>query len=389
MENTHEFILTIGGILLLGLAIDVVGKRTHLPRVTLLLLFGYAIGVNGLDIVPTMFIENYGVIADVTLIMIGFLVGGKLTRKVIRNQGVEVVLITTFSAVITACIVALGLLLIGLSLELSVLLGCISSATAPAATLDVIIESRKKGQFIDRLVTIVALDDLFGLILFSLGLTLLSTGTFGMDSIGHSLYDVVREIVGAFLLGIIIGFPATYLTGKVKPGQPLLIEAIGLILICGGLALWMNVSHLIAAIVMGAVVANFAKHHEYSFHEIENVEWPFLVLFFTLAGASLKYVSIESVFTVMLLYIVLRVIGKLLGTYIGCKLAAVDKQTTKWLGSALLPQAGVAIGMALVASNYFPDYENMLLAVVIGATIVFELIGPVFTKLAIHKVMAH
>lgn len=385
MENSHELLLTIGGILLLGLATDVLGKRTHLPRVTLLLLFGYVIGVNGLNIVPVMFIENYGVIADVTLIMIGFLVGGKLTRKILTGQSMDVILISTFSAIITAVVVTSGLIFIGLDIELSVVLGCISSATAPAATLDVIIESDRKGKFVDRLVAIVALDDLLGLILFSLALSVFSSSTADTNINNLPVYGALREIIGAILLGIVIGFPAAFLTGQVKPGRPLLIEAVGLILICGGLAIWSDVSHLISAIIMGAVVANFAKHHAYSFHEIENVEWPFMVLFFTLAGASMKFISVESVLTILAMYIVLRIIGKLLGSYIGCKIAVVDEQTTKWMGSALLPQAGVAIGMALVASSYFSDYAELLLTVVIGATIIFELIGPIFTKLAIYK----
>lgn len=388
MDNTHEFILTIGGLLLLGLATDTIGKRIFLPRVTLLLVFGLAIGINGLNLIPAVFINNYGIIADVTLVMIGFIVGGKLTRNLLLKQGAEILIISTFAAVITVCVVTSGLLLMGLSFELSIILGCISSATAPAATLDVIIETRIKSQFVDRLVAIVALDDVLGLIMFSVGLALLSTNTIEAVGSEYLIFSALREIFGAALLGFIIGVPAAYLTGKAKPGQPLLIEAVGLILICGGLAIWINVSHLIAAIVMGSVVANFARHHEYSFHEIENIEWPFMVLFFTLAGASMKFVAVEAVLFTLLAYVIFRVAGKLMGSYLGCKLAAVDKRTTKWMGSALLPQAGVAIGMALVASSYFPAHEDMLLTIVIGATIIFELMGPVFTKLAVQKASA-
>lgn len=386
MEHTHEFILTIGGILLLGIATDALGKHTHLPRVTLLLLFGIVIGVNGLNIIPSLFIDNYGVIADIALVMIGFLVGGKLTSKMILEHGSEVVLIASITVVVTTIVVAMGLYIAGLSLELSILFGCISSATAPAATLDVIIESNKKGPFIDRLVAIVALDDLLGLILFSLCLAVLSVGTSETMFSSQPIYAATKEILGAVILGFVIGFPAAYLTGKTQPGQPLLIEAVGLILVCGGLAMWLEVSYLIAAIVMGSVVANFAKHHDYSFHQIENIEWPFMVLFFTLAGASIQFLSIKEAFSILILYVLFRVVGKCLGGYIGCALASVDRASTWWMGSALLPQAGVAIGMALVASNYFPIHQNILLAVIIGATIIFELTGPIFTRLAIQNV---
>ena len=385
MEQSHEFILTIGGLLLLGIATDALGKHTHLPRVTLLLFFGLLIGVNGLDIIPKVFIENYGIIADIALIMIGFLVGGKLTNKVLRKRGSEIITIASVVVILTAAIVALALYILGLPIELAVLFGCISSATAPAATLDVVMESNKKGPFVDRLVAIVALDDLLGLLVFSVCLAIFSVGQGDAILTNHPLFVATKEILGAVLLGIGIGIPAAFLTGKTRPGRPLVIEAVGLILVCGGLAMWFEVSHLIAAIVMGSIVANFAKHHEYSFHEIENIEWPFMVLFFTLAGASIGFVSINEVLIILIVYILFRVVGKLIGAYIGCKIAAVDAKTTHWMGSALLPQAGVAIGMALVASNYFPAHQNVLLAVIIGATVLFELSGPIITRIAIEQ----
>jgi Kef-type K+ transport system membrane component KefB len=292
----------------------------------------------------------------------------------------------TYMPRVTALIVTVGLYFIGLSLPIAIILGCISTATAPAATLDVIMESNKRSLFVDRLIAIVALDDLIGLILFSLCLAFLQTYLHEYDQVSMPILIASKEIIGAVILGVLIGMPASYLTGRAVPGQPLLIEALGLIMICGGLAILFDVSYLIAAIVMGAVVANFAKHHEYSFHEIENIEWPIMIIFFTLAGASIQLITQMHVVYFVLLFILFRVIGKILGAYIGCRLTSVDNLTSKWLGSALMPQAGVAIGMSLVATSYLPKHKDLILTIIISATIIFEIFGPIFTRLAIRKV---
>jgi Kef-type K+ transport system membrane component KefB len=317
--------------------------------------------------------------------MIGFLVGGKLSRKMIVSHGLEIILITTTVVIVTASIVISGLYMVGLSLPVAIILGCCSTATDPAATIDCIIESNKSGLFVDRLVAIVALDDMFGLILFSVCIALLPIYQHNFEIVNAPIVTAFKEIGGAVILGIFIGIPAAYLTGRAVPGQPLLIEALALIMICGGLAILLDISYLISAIVMGMVVTNFAKHHEYSFHEIKNVEWPIMLIFFTFSGASIHLVSLIQVIHLVLIYIFLRVIGKICGGYIGCRMSLVDGLSSKWMGSALLPQAGVAIGMALVATSYLPEHKDLILTIIISTTIIFELLGPIFTRLAIDK----
>ena len=258
------------------------------------------------------------------------------------------------------------------------------SATAPAAILDVVTESEYNGKFKDLLLAVVTLDDAWALMLFGVGVAVVSS--LNGYSIGESsILLAILEIGGAIILGLIIGFPAAYLTGRLKPGQPILFEALGLVFVSGGLALWFEVSFLITAMVLGAVVANFAKHHQYPFHAIEGIDKPFMVIFFVLAGASLEFNAISELSAVGIVYILCRVVGKVLGARIGSQYSSADQHTKNWMGVALLPQAGVAIGMALVASNYFPEYRQTLLSVVIASIIFFEIIGPAFTRLALIK----
>ena len=384
MESSAQFLLTVSGILLLGLLTSTVAKRTFLPRVTLLLLFGILIGEDGLAIIPTIFSDRFELIADLTLLMVGFLLGGKLTQESLRDSKGTVFWIAISAALLTTLAVSLGLLWLGVSAQISIVLGCIASATAPAAVLDVVSESGKKDKFSELLLSIVAFDDVLALIIFGVGISLVKAKN---GHGGDELFLLVagREIGGAVVLGISLGLPAAYLTGRVKEGQPILSEALGLVLLCGGLALWLGVSYLLAAMVMGAVIANLARHHEYPFHAIENVESPLMVIFFVLAGASLEIGALSELGIIGGVYILCRSIGKIIGARLGGKLSGADPGTKRWIGVALLPQAGVAIGMALVAANQFPEYRQVVLSIVISSTVFFEIIGPVFTRLAMQR----
>lgn len=387
MESSSQFLLALGGILLIGLATAALGHRTFLPRITLLLIFGVIIGKEALDIIPPVFSERFELIANMALLMVGFLIGGKLTKDSLQQSMDKILWISISAAIVTTIFVSLGLIFIGVPKELAILLGCIASATAPAAVLDVVMESDYKGPFSDLLISIVALDDAWALMLFGVGVAAASSlSGYGADN--SSILMAFKDTGGAVILGLLIGFPAAYLTGRLKPGEPILTEALGLVFVCGGLALWFDVSFLIASMVMGIIVANFAKHHEYPFHAIEGIEWPFMVIFFVLAGASLDLKAVGEVGLVGVMYILCRIGGKLLGARIGSQCSGADKKIKSWMGVALLPQAGVAIGMALVASHYFPEYGQTLLSLVISSTIFFEIIGPVLTRLALQRAHA-
>jgi Kef-type K+ transport system membrane component KefB len=204
---------------------------------------------------------------------------------------------------------------------------------------------------------------------------------------GESYFAVVAtpEIGGALSLGLLMGLPASFLTGRIKSGEPILSEAIGIVFLCCGLAIWLAVSHLIAAMAMGAVTTNFAEHHTRPFHAIEGIEWPFMAIFFFLAGHSLEIRTLKEVGITGSAYILARSLGKYLGGRLGSIFSGASTRTQRWVGAALLPQAGVANGMALVASNHYPEYRQALLPIVISSTVLFEIFGPIFTRMAIRK----
>ena len=154
---------------------------------------------------------------------------------------------------------------------------------------------------------------------------------------------------------------------------------------CGGIAIWLEVSFLLAAMVMGAVVANVSHRHR-PFHAIEGIEWPFMILFFVLAGASLEIDSLSKIGLVGAGFIVFRIIGRILGAWAGGSLSHAEPPMRRWMGVALMPQAGVALGMALVASQRLPDVGEVILPVVIASTVLFEVFGPILTRVALVRV---
>ena len=378
--------LTLGGLFLVGLAADVLGRRTFLPRVSLLLGLGFLLGPSGLG-----WIEGPGerwlpIVADMALMMVGFLIGGSLSSRQLRTHG-RFILVVSLAKVIGAfVVVAGGLLVLGFRLEVALLFGAISSSTAPAAILDVIRERRAEGAFADSLLGIVAVDDAWGLILFSLALAAIEA-LVGANG-GSALWLGLRDLGGAVVLGLAVGVPTALLSGRIEEGEPTQAEALAAVFLCGGLALWLEVSMLLAAMALGAVVVNLARHHTRPFHSIEGIEWPFMILFFAFAGASLELQEVAGAAGVLSAYVLLRSAGSVLGVVLGDRVAGdgeVDPSGGRWLGLALLPQAGVAMGMALVASQRLPELGQQVVPVVIASTALFELVGPVLTRAALDR----
>ncbi len=384
MIDAATILLTLGAMLLIGLATDALGRLTPLPRVTLLLVFGFLIGRGGLDVLPAPVYEWFEVVAVMALVMVGFLLGGQFSAAELRRTGRQVVTISAAVVAVTAVVVFLALRMAGVPLGVALILAAIAPATAPAATVDVVRVAGAKGTFSRTLLGVVALGDAWGLMLFSL---LLAVAAVVADTMAPmaALSTGMREVFGAVLLGVLLGLPVAYLSGRLQAGEPSLTEALGAVFVCGGLAIWLDVPFIIASMAMGVVVVNLARHHERPFHEIENVEWPFIILLFILAGASLQLDALAHLGVVGTVYVVARAAGRVLGGWLGGRACRADPAVRRWMGLALMSQAGVALGMALIAVGRFPEYRATILPLVIASTVFFELTGPALTRFALQR----
>lgn len=380
-----QTLITLGALLLGGLAVETIGRRLPVPRVTLLLVFGYLIGPEVLGFLSAAEAQRwFAPMTTIALVMVGFLIGERFSADRLRAGGRKVLVTSLVEALITALATTVGLILLGVEAPTALLLGGVACATAPAATFDVVRESRSEGPLTDTLLSVVAFDDAWALLIFSVAAAAVASMT-GLHPGEGFLLNALREIGGAVLLGGLLGLLAGALSARIRPGEPTLLEALGIVFLTAGLATWWNLSFILAAITMGAVMTNVARHHERPFHEIEHIEWPFLMLFFVLAGASLHAEVLLQVGLLGVAYIGLRVLGKVAGATLGVTLAGGPPLVRRWLGPALLPQAGIALGLALIVEQRFPEIDGHLLSLVVAATVVFEVLGPPCTRLALRR----
>ncbi|WP_306150547.1 MULTISPECIES: cation:proton antiporter, partial [unclassified Roseibium] len=280
-----QLLVTLGVVFLAGLAADQLGRMTRFPRVTMLILLGVMAGNTGFGLLPNYIANWFDELAVIALTMVAFLLGNSLTKNTLAQHGRAILAISLSIVVCTLVIVSFGLTAIGLPIGLSVLLAALATATDPAAVADVVRQSGLRGGFVDSIKGIVAIDDAWGLIFFSFALVLVSHANGWPDFIARASWD----LGGAAMLGCVIGFPSAFLTGRLKPGEPMQAEAIGIVFLTAGLALLLEVSFLITGMTVGAIIANFARHHDRPFYEIEHIQWPFMILFFLLAGATLEF----------------------------------------------------------------------------------------------------
>lgn len=383
MESSAEiFLLLLGSFLLVGYIAHVLGNRTHLPRVVLLILVGIIAGPAGLNLIPESASTWFPTVSQAALSVIGFALGEKFFGSRIRLYGKRLLILSLFKVFGTALVVFLVLVMFQVPIILALVLAGIATATDPASTIDVIIESRAQGELTDTTLRLVAVDDAWGVILFSL-LMAVALSLSGTGDVWALILAGVREVGGAIVLGVLLGLPMAAITGRVSEGELTLIEALGFIFICSGMAVLLDLSYILACMTMGCVVTNIASHHIRPFHAIENIREPFLIMFFLLAGYHADLFALVGMGALSILYMVSRVIGKLTACWLGAQLAGYSARVRNHIGWCTLPQAGVALGLALLASNNFPQYGEQIMAVAIGTSVIFQVIGPLVTRRAL------
>lgn len=355
-----------------------------MPRVTLLLLIGVLVGPSGLALVPQSVTGYFPLTAQLALSIIGFLLGEQFLGKKLESTGPVVLAVSIAETLGAALLVLIGLLLVGAPPALALLLAGIAPASAPAATVDVVRESHASGPLTNTVLEVVAIDDAYGIMLFSALLILAEAFSGGVPS-WSILLSGCWEIVGAALLGIVLGVPMAWLTGRVRAGELTLVETLGFVFACAGLAEAIGVSYLLACVVLGAVVANRARHHTRPFHAIEGISQPFLIIFFVMAGFELDLGSLGSFGLIAVTYVIGRAVGLIAGGSLGARISGAPHVTRRFVGWCLLPQAGVALGLALVAGNRFPDLAPGLLSLVVATTVFFEVLGPIATRIALRR----
>ena len=381
-------ILDIGLILLAAVVAASVIRYIRLPRITSYIIMGVLIGPSLLDLISPELLEHSDLFTNVALSFIAFDLGKKFSLDKLRSIGLPVFGITTAQVLSTFGLVFLAVYVVmGARPEIAMLYGAIACATAPAATILVAREYKAEGRFTDTLLGTVALDDGMGILMFALVFALAKSFA-GIDTetgnpLMSGLIDSFREIFGAIFLGTALGLLLSQLPRVIKKSSTLMIYTLGVIMFNTGLCIHFGLSVLLANMALGITVENISEKDVEFFGAVERIESPFYVLFFVLAGAHLKIGMIPAMSALGVVYLLSRVAGKTGGAYLGAALVGEDKTVRKYMGLALLPQAGVALGFAIIVKSAFPSGGSEIFLVVTATTVFFEILGPVFTRTAL------
>ncbi|MBF0614746.1 MAG: hypothetical protein G8237_03400 [Magnetococcales bacterium] len=381
--GNSSVLLTLGALFLIGFGADALARRILLPRVTLLLLTGMLLGPTVTGLVSTGQQGWLVVVAQATLCMVGFLLGGRITRQLWQHHGRMVLTISLTLLTFSSCLMFLGMLWIGAPVSAAILLATIGLTTDPVAPTDVVHELRAEGPFTRILLGVIATNDSLAFVLFTVALSV--AAWFHPVAVPHGVIEVVWELGGAVVIGVVFGRMAALFSDHIQRPDTLLAGMLGLLVLCGALATRLQTAFFLAVMVMGMVTVHHASRPRKPFLIIERFLWPFLILFFLLAGANLKPDALSHIGWFSGVYLGCRLLGELGGAWIGTTLAGAGPHARRWLGAALLPQAGVAMSMTFIAGQRFPDLTDLLMPVVISGVVVFELIGPVMTRIALLR----
>ena len=401
-------LLNISVAMFAGLMLTRLGNKFRLPDVTAYLVAGVLIGpslLGGLNILGLGFhsfeeLETLGVISDMALGFIAFSIGNEFRLSQLRETGRQALVIGILQAVITTLIVDFALLGVHflfpavLSIPAAITLGAIAAATAPAATLMVVRQYKAKGKLTDLLLPIVALDDAVGLILFAVSFGVARALGSGSVDIYGVLVNPLLEILCSLLLGALAGFVLSKLEPIFHSNRNRVAMSISFVFLTVALSMLklpagkatVGFSSLLVCMMLGSVFCNLCPLSDEIMHNADRWSAPLLVLFFVISGAELElgvFARLSSVL-VGLVYIVSRSLGKYFGARESSRMVGCDKKVVDYLGITLLPQAGVALGMCVTASQ-LPGDGPMIRNIVLFAVLVYELLGPVATKWALTK----
>ncbi|MBQ4110460.1 MAG: cation:proton antiporter [Clostridia bacterium] len=382
---TLNVLLYMAIMIFTGMIFGRLVKQIKLPNVTGYLIGGLLIGPSVFNIIPLESIENFTVISEVALGFIAFSIGNEFKISYFKRVGVTPIVIAVFEALFAVVFVIIGLLVAGNTLPFSLVLGSIASATAPAATIMVIKQYKAKGPVTETLLSVVALDDAVALILFGISVAVAQTLTSAGASVVSAIMSPVIEIGGALIVGFLLGLLFTVPLKWFKKDGNRMALMCAFVFLGIGIADTCGFSSLLLCMAMGAALANFSSNVNHIMKLSDYITPPIFILFFVLSGAELNLSVLPAIGVAGVVYVVMRVAGKIFGSYFGALIMRSESAIKKYLGPALIPQAGVAIGLSLVATTVVPEYGANIRAIILCGTLIYELIGPAISKMSLKK----
>ena len=394
-QPVASIIISVALMLIAGFLLTRVTKLLRLPNVTAYIVAGILIGPYCLNLVPQRFIDGTSFLSDIALAFIAFSTGEFFKLDVLKKNGMKVVWITVFESVLASLLVfVLTFFILHMDLAFSIVLSALASATAPASTMMTIRQTGAKGDFVDTLLQVVALDDVVGLVLYSVAISIALASLSGSQ--GFSFQTIGKPILLNMLtlfIGACFGLAMKLFMPQSRSTDNKLIISVALLFAFCGVCVLLDVSPLLGCMVMGTVYTNIAENDKL-FKQLGYFSPPILLLFFVRSGMNFKLDALFNasgdldgvpLIVVGVSYFLVRIVGKYAGAWLGCFVVKKDKLVRNYLGLALIPQAGVAIGLAALGARTLggtmgSDLETIILA----SSVLYELLGPGCAKLALY-----
>ncbi len=406
-----ETLLSIAIALLAGLLMTRVIKPLGLPAVTGYLVAGIligpyllgSIGIEGLGFTSMEYVESFGVISDVALGFIAFSIGNEFRISQLKTIGKQALIVGVVQALMATLFVDIALVAMSFILgpdvfpvSAAITLGAVATATAPAATLMVIRQYKAKGPLTDLLLPVVALDDAVGLVVFAVSFGIAKAMDVGALDIVSIVVNPLIEIVFSLVLGVVIGFIFSEVEKhfhsrskrlSVSVTFVILTVALTMIKIPLGGNVVISSSSLLTCMMLGTTFCNACESSEELMDRVDRWTTPLFVLFFVISGAELEFSIFAqgAMVLVGVVYILFRSAGKMFGASLSAKISGCNETISKYLGITLLPQAGVALGMSVLAMELSGNAGIVVRNIVLFSVLIYELVGPLLTKMALTK----
>ena len=393
-NSIASVIISIALMLFLGFAMTRVTKYLRLPNVTAYIITGILIGPYCLNLIPETFIAGTDFLSDIALAFIAFSTGEFFRITTLKQNGMKIVILTMLEACMATVVVFIvTYFLLGINISFSIVLSALASATAPASTMMTIRQTGAHGNFVDTLLQIVALDDAVGLVLYSVAISLAVALNLGARVDALSILQPIAVNCGVFVLGSVFGLILKLLLLKRHSDDNRLIISVSMIFAFCGVCSVLGVSPLLGCMAMGTVYINMTEDNKL-FMQLNYFTPPILQLFFIRSGLAFKLdmltggaVSLGniSLLVIGVFYFISRIVGKYAGATLGAVITGRPREVRNYLGLALIPQAGVAIGLAALGARTLGGEAGVALeTVILASSVLYELLGPGCAKLSLY-----
>lgn len=393
-SNVAIAVISLALMLFLGFLMTRITKKLRLPNVTAYITVGILIGPYVLNLIPEQVVSGMDFLPDIALAFIAFSTGEYFKVSTLKKNSLKVIVITILESLLaTVAVFLVTRYILNMSLSFSIVLSALAAATAPASTMMTIRQTGAKGDFVDTLIQVVALDDIVGLVLYSMAISIaLASGTGEGVSIS-SVFMPIAINIGVVILGGLFGVLMKLLMTKKRSTDNRLIIALALIFLFCGICALLDISPLLGCMSMGMIYINISEDDKL-FKQLNYFSPPILLLFFVRSGVNFQLsalvntsglVGVTPLWVIGIVYFFVRIIGKYSGAFLGCEVANKPQNVRDYLGLALIPQAGVAIGLAALGARALGGEAGQALeTIILASSVLYELIGPACAKLGLY-----